>query len=298
MDRLRALGIFIAVSDAQSFTAGAKSLNVNASSATRAVNELEEQLGVRLFTRTTRSVRLTDHGRAFAEDVRDILAQLRAAEDSVTGAAEKPAGLLRVTCPQEFGRLYVAPLIAEFLDMYPDVRVDLLLIDRPVNLVEEGYDIALRIGDLPSSGLLAVRVGTVRQIICGAPDYFKRFGHPQAPSDLVDNHRVIITHNASQQWRFKRERHAVRSQPALTVNSVAASIEVARLGWGLCRVLSYQVDEDLHAGTLAVTLEEDEPEPLPVNLIHPQGRKPQTKLRSFLDFAVPRLRRLPALMPD
>lgn len=296
MDRLRALKVFVAVADAQSFSAGAKALGLSSPSATRAVNELEDRLGARLFTRSTRRVRLTDIGHAYVEEVRDILAQLQSAEDAVSGAQRTPAGQLRITCPQEFGRLHMAPLIAEFLDAYPEVTAEMLLVDRTVSLVEEGYDVALRIGELPSSGLSAIRVGAVRRVVCGAPDYLARFGRPTAPADLAQTHRIIATGSALREWRFGRDRQTViRFQPRLTVNSVAASIEIARRGWGLCRVLSYQVAEDLRMGTLEAVLEEDEPEPWPVHLIHPQGRTAPAKLRAFMDFTAERLRQLPAL---
>lgn len=296
MDRLRALKVFVAVADEQSFSAGAKALGLSSPSATRAVNELEDRLGARLFTRSTRRVRLTDIGHAYVEEVRDILAQLQSAEDAVSGAQRTPAGQLRITCPQEFGRLHMAPLIAEFLDAYPEVTAEMLLVDRTVNLVEEGYDVALRIGELPSSGLSAIRVGAVRRVVCGAPDYLATFGRPTAPADLAQTHRIIATGSALREWRFGRDRQTViRFQPRLTVNSVAASIEIARRGWGLCRVLSYQVAEDLRMGTLEAVLEEDEPEPWPVHLIHPQGRTAPAKLRAFMDFTAERLRQLPAL---
>ncbi|MBD3625202.1 MAG: LysR family transcriptional regulator [Rhodobacteraceae bacterium] len=296
MDRLQALHVFAAVADAESFVGGARTLGLSGPSATRAVNELEDALGARLFTRTTRRVRLTDVGRGFAEEVREVLAHLRAAEDTVTGAAQRPTGLLRITAPQEFGRLYIAPLVAEFLDAWPEVKAELLLVDRPVNLVEEGYDVALRIGDLPSSALLGVRVGYVRRVVCGAPSYLARYGRPEDPAELAESHRLIVTGTAVREWRFGLDqRMAVRLDPQLCVNSVAASIGIAQQGWGLCRVLSYQVAEDLEAGRLVAVLERHEPAPAPVHILHPGGRKTPAKLRAFIDFAAERLRRLPAL---
>lgn len=296
MDGLQALQVFVAVAEAESFVGGARVLGLSGPSATRAVNELEDALGARLFTRTTRRVRLTDVGRDFAEEVREVLTHLRAAEATVRGAALKPTGLLRITAPQEFGRLYIAPLVAEFLDAWPDVKAELLLVDRPVNLVEEGYDVALRIGELPSSALLGVRVGALRSVVCGAPSYFARFGRPTCPADLVEGHRVIVTGAAVREWRFGQdERTIVRLDPQLCVNSIAASIGIARQGWGLCRVLSYQVADELKAGSLVAVLEEDEPAIVPVHIVHPAGRKTPAKLRAFIDFAAERLRRLPAL---
>lgn len=296
MDRLLALRVFVAVAEAESFVAGARTLGLSGPSATRAVNALETSLGARLLTRTTRRVRLTDAGHNFAEEVRDILSQLRAAEDEVTGASQKPAGLLRITAPQEFGRLHVAPMIADFVEAWPDVNIELLLVDRIVNLVEEGHDAALRIGSLSSSGLLGLRVGSVRRVICGAPSYFERFGQPRAPADLSTGHKLVVTGTTLREWRFGRDLSTiVRLDPQIAVNSVAAAISIARQGWGLCRVLSYQVAEDLRAGRLVAVLEADEPAPLPVHIIHAAGRKTPAKLRAFIDFAGERLRRLPAI---
>jgi len=298
MDRLQALKVFVAVAEAGSFIGGARAAGVSGPSATRAVGELEEALGARLFIRTTRRVRLTDAGRDFAAEVQEILSHLRAAEEAVTGAAGTPAGLLRITAPQEFGRLHMAPLVAEFLEAFPEVRVELLLVDRMVNLVEEGHDLALRIGALPSSGLLALRVGEVRRVVCGARGYFARFGRPEAPGDLASGHRIVMTGSRQAEWKFGRDgRQTVRLETRYQLNSVAAALEVARRGWGLCRVLSYQVADDLEHGRLALALERWEPPPAPVHLVHPAGRRTPAKLRAFLDFAGERLRRLPALRP-
>lgn len=296
MDHLQALRVFVAVAKTQSFTAGARALGLSAPSATRAINTLEDALGARLFTRTTRRVRLTDVGHRFAEEVRDILAQLQSAEDAVSGAAATPVGRLRITCPQEFGRMYVALLVAEFLDAYPEITAEVLMVDRNVNLVEEGYDVALRIGELPASGLSATRVGTVRRVVCCAPAYLEAFGHPSVPADLVTHHRVVVTGPALQEWHFGPDQSTVvRIHPRLTVNSVAAAIAIARQGWGLARVLSYQIADDLRKGSLVTVLTEDEPHPIPVHLVHPLGRKAPAKLRAFLEFSANRLRQIDAL---
>ncbi len=196
MDRLQSLEVFIAVAEAESFAEGARRMGLSAPSATRGVNALEDRLGARLFTRTTRRVRLTDVGRTYLEDARAIVAQLQAADEAASGAAANPVGELRITCPNEFGRIYITPILAEFLDTYPDVTADVVMVDRVVNMVEEGFDIALRIGPLPSSGLIAVRVGSVRLMVCGAPAYFERHGRPETPADLA-NHRIIATAPAS-----------------------------------------------------------------------------------------------------
>ena len=189
MDRLQSLEVFVAVAEAESFAEGARRLGLSAPSATRGVNALEERLGARLFTRTTRRVRLTDIGRAYLDDVRHVIAQLQMADDAAAGTAANPIGELRLTCPNEFGRIYVAPILTEFLDIYPNVTADVVMLDRVANLVEEGFDIAVRIGPLPSSGLSAVRVGAVRRVVCGSPAYFEKHGAPADPSDL-NHHRT------------------------------------------------------------------------------------------------------------
>lgn len=297
MDRIQTLEVFVAVAEAGSFAAGGRATGLSAPSVTRGINELEQRLGARLFTRTTRVVRLTDVGRSYLEEVRGILADLQAADDLASGAAARPAGLLRVTAPVEFGRIYVAPVLADFLDIYPDVTADLLMVDRVVNLLDEGIDVALRIGDLPSSGLVAVRVGHVRQVVCASPDYLKTHRIPHAPQDL-QAHKIVsiagITPHLD--WRFGKDRgQVVRIKPRLSVSNVGAGLALARSGWGLTRVLSYQIGPDLQTGELQTVLEAFEPARLPVHLVHQQGRRVTAKLRCFLDFARDRLREVPVL---
>ncbi|OHV13900.1 LysR family transcriptional regulator [Kushneria phosphatilytica] len=297
MDRLQALKVFVAVAEAEGFARGARAAGISPPSATRAINTLEQTLGARLFTRSTRRVRLTDAGRAYLEDVREILTQLQAADDAASGAANTPVGQLRLTCPQEFGRIHVAPVLTDFLDAHPQVRADVLMVDRLVNLLEEGFDIAVRIGHLPSSDLTAIRIGQVRQVVCGSLAYFAERGLPQTPDDLTA-HRLVAIGPASplNEWRFGADRsQAVRVTPQLTVSSLAAAIDIARRGWGLCRVLSYQVGADLASGTLDTVLEAYEPAPLPIHLVHVEGRRAAARVRAFIDFATPRLREIEAL---
>ncbi|MDC0738081.1 LysR family transcriptional regulator [Cognatishimia sp. SS12] len=297
MDRLQTLEVFIAVAEAESFAAGARRLGISAPSATRGVNALEDRLGARLFTRTTRQVRMTDVGRSYLEDARHILAQLQAADDAAAGAMANPVGKLRITCSNEFGRIYVTPILTEFLDTYPDVSADVVMVDRVVNMVEEGFDVAVRIGPLQSSGLTAVRVGSVRRIVCGAPLYFKRHGEPKHPNDL-SNHRIVSAAPVSPttEWRFGRDQsEIVRLTPRLRLSSIAAARTVAMQGWGLVRILSYQVGPELETGHLRAVLEEYEPEPLPIHLVHIEGRRAPAKVRTFIDFAKARLRSVPVL---
>jgi len=292
MDRLQTLKVFVAVAEAESFVAGARVAGMSAPSATRGINALEAHLGARLFTRTTRTVRLTDVGRAYLQDVREILWSLQAADEAATGTAAAPVGQLRITCPQEFGRIYITPVLLDFLDRHKGVTADVLMVDRLVNIIEEGFDVALRIGPLPSSGLTAVRVGQVRRVICGAPSYFASHGRPNFLEDLA-GHRVvsIAPLNAGHHLRFGNGgTQSVKIEPRLAVSSVAAAIDVARRGWALCQVLSYQIGPDLEAGTLETVLEAEEAEPLPIHLVHAEGRRAPAKIRSFIDFAADRLR--------
>ncbi|EBA15934.1 regulatory protein, LysR:LysR, substrate-binding [Roseobacter sp. SK209-2-6] len=297
MDRLQSLEVFIAVAEAGSFVAGARKVGLSAPSATRGINALEARLGARLLSRTTRRVRLTDVGKAYLEDARHILAQMQAADDAATGAAIKPSGQLRITCPTEFGRIYVAPILTDFLDLHHSVTADVLMVDRIVNMVEEGFDLAVRIGELPSSGLTAVRVGQVRRLICGTPEYFEKNGRPETPADL-QQHQMISASPVSPvtEWRFGSELQTpVRIEPRLIVSSVATAISVARRGWGLCRVLSYQVGPDLQSGKLQTVLEDFEPTPLPIHLVHVEGRRAPAKVRAFVDLAKTRLRAVEVL---
>ncbi len=297
MDRIQALEVFVAVAEAQSFAGGARITGLSPPSVTRGINSLEERLGARLFTRTTRRVRLTDVGRAYLEDVRQILEHLRGANDAVAGAATNPVGRLRLTCSNEFGRIYVTPILTEFLDLYPDVSVEVMMLDRIANLVEEGFDIAVRIGHLPSSDLSAVKVGRVRWAVCGSPDYFARHGIPRAPKDLANHKTVAISPvSPSLEWKFGFAMdQSVRINSRLVVSSVAAGIEVARKGWGLTRVLSYQIGPDLERGTMQTVLEDFEPEPLPIHLVHVEGRRAAAKVRAFIDLASKRLRDIAVL---
>lgn len=299
MDRIQMLTLFVAVAETGSFAGAARATGLSPPSVTRGVTALEDHLGARLLIRTTRVVRLTDVGRDYLEEVRGILADLQAADDLASGMAVRPVGHLRITAPVEFGRSFVAPILADFLDSYPDVTAELLTVDRIVNLAEEGIDVALRIDDLPSSGLIALRVGEVRRVVCASPNYLAARGVPQTPADLV-NHKVIAIGGTSHgiDWRFGRDQpERVRLKPRLFVSSVGAALELARSDWGLARALSYQIDPDLRLGTLQTVLDAHEPDRMPVHLVHQEGRRVSAKLRRFVDFARDRLRALPVLNP-
>ena len=290
MDRLDALYLFVAVAEDGGFSAGARRRGVSPASATRAVNALEARLGLGLFVRTTRAVRLTEAGQDYLDRVRLVLDGLERADASALGASTRPTGRLRITGPVRFGVLHLMPTLAAFLDAYPQVTAEAVLLDRIVNLIDEGFDVALRIGSLPESGLVARRVGEVRQVVCAAPHYLDRHGVPRRPADLA-NHEVVSVDPVTprSEWRFAGGVVA-RIAPKLTVNVNEAAIEAARRGQGLTRVLSYQVADAVAAGALRIVMADHEPAPIPVHLVHAEGRAASAKLRAFLDLAGPVLR--------
>lgn len=292
MDRYHAMRVFLRIADSGGFAEAARQLHLSPPAVTRAVAALEDIIGARLLTRTTRSVKLTEVGQRYLEDCRNILAAIEEAEAAAAGAYAKPTGNLTVTASVLFGQLYIMPIISEFLDTYPDVRGRLLFLDRVTNLVDEGIDVAIRIGQLPDSSYSAIKIGSVRRVICGAPSYFEKHGTPRIPSDLAD-HRIVAATSAwtSLEWRFgKVDKMTTHVRPAMFCNSNEAAIGAARSGWGLTRVLSYQIGPDLLDSRLQIVLEDFEEDPLPIHVVHPEGRNASAKVRAFVDFAVARLR--------
>lgn len=292
MDRFQAMQVFVKVAETGSFARAGRHLNLNPPAVTRAIAGLETAIGTRLFIRTTRSVMLTEPGQRYLEDCRRILSDIQEADAAAAGSFSRPSGTLTVTASVLFGQIYVLPILLEYLDLNPAVSVQSLFLDRVTNLVEEGIDVAVRIGHLPLSSLSAVRVGTVRRIICGSPDYFRQHGTPSIPADLV-KHRIIATTGAwaSPDWRFGREgRTTVRVTPRLMCNNNEAAIESAVRGWGLTRILSYQVAPLIADGKLIPILTDYEEEPLPIHIVQPEGRRAAAKIRSFVQLATKRLR--------
>ncbi len=290
MDRWQAMRIFVRVAETGSFAETARQMNMSAPAVTRSVAGLEELIGTRLFVRTTRTVKLTEPGRRYVDDCRRILADILEAEASAAGSYATPTGTLAVTASLLFGQMYVMPIITEYLDTYPGMTGRTLFLDRPVNIVEEGVDVAVRIGHLPDSGFTAVKVGTVRRVICGAPSYFEKHGVPITPADLK-RHRIAASTSAwaSPEWKFANDLR-VTVDPALDCNTNDAAIAAAISGWGLTRVLSYQIGPALIAGDLQIVLADHEEAPLPIHVIYPEGRHAPAKVRSFVEMAVARLR--------
>ena len=298
MDRLQAMTTFVAVVESGGFASAARKLNLSPPVVTRAVAELEERLGLRLLTRTTRVVRVTDAGARFAEDCRRILADIEEAETVATGTHAAPRGTLTLTAPVLFGHLYVTPILVRYLQQYPEVDAQCLFLDRVVNVVEEGIDVAVRIGELPDSSLQAVRVGRVRRVLVAAPSYLKSQGVPLRPEDLAQ-HTVVSASGVTpvSEWRFNDAGKPLlqRMQPRMRTTTNDSAIAAAVAGLGVTRLLSYQVAAYVRSGALQVLMEDFESAPLPVHVVHHEGRRATQKVRAFIDLAVYTLRTDPAL---
>ncbi|MDX8505437.1 LysR family transcriptional regulator [Mesorhizobium captivum] len=300
MDRWQAMRIFVQVVESSGFAPAAKALHMSPPSVTRAVAKLEDQIGTRLLVRTTRSLKLTAAGEGYVADCRRILAEIAEAEANAAGSFTHPAGSLTVTAPALFGRLHVLPIILDFLDLYPAMQVKTVFVDRVTNLVDEGLDVAVRIAALPPSGLIARRVGSVRQVLCGSPDYFARFGEPLSPLDLA-RHRMIGRDGlfGDSEWLFGRDSSIrVPISARLVCNTNDAAIGAAVAGWGLSRFQSYQVAPDIQAGQLKVVLSDYERDPVPIHVVHAEGRMVSARVRAFVDFAAERLRRRAGVNAD
>ncbi|MGY4526075.1 LysR family transcriptional regulator [Pseudomonas sp. UBA4617] len=293
MDQIHLMKVFVATGELESFAAAARRLDISPAAVTRAVSALEEQLGVKLLLRTTRSVRLTEAGSRYLEDTRHILASIHEANEAAAGINSTPKGDLAVTAPILFGKKFVMPCIVRYLQQYPEVDVSAYFLDRIVNMVEEGMDVAVRIGPLPDSGLKALRVGRVRRMLCASPEYLARHGVPKHPSDLA-GHAVIGTTNLSPRagWRFgvAEEPTLVRVKPRLTVTSNDGAIAAASGGLGIARLLSYQVADELASGQLQVLLAEYEEAPWPIHVLHRESKYGSAKVRAFIDMLAQALR--------
>ncbi|TPI73055.1 LysR family transcriptional regulator [Mesorhizobium sp. B2-8-9] len=293
MDRLDAMSLFVATVEAGSLSAAAKRAGVPLPTVSRKLSELEKHLGTRLLNRSTRRLTLTDAGQSYLAACRRILDEVSEAERDAAGEYSSPTGELVITAPVVFGRLHVLPVIAGFVAVYPRVDVRLTLSDRITQLVEEHIDLALRIGELPDSAMVAIRVGSIRRIVCASPAYLALHGTPTTPQDLAGHDCVTFEGLAAPAaWSFGtgKTETTIPVRSRLQVNTAEAAIDAAIAGLGLTKVLSYQADAAVRAGALRLVLQPFEPPPWPVSLVHAgQGRLP-VKLRAFLDFAAPRLK--------
>ncbi|HVJ44163.1 MAG TPA: LysR family transcriptional regulator [Dongiaceae bacterium] len=295
MDRIDAMRVFVAALDEGSLAGAGRRLGKSPTAVSRAIALLEDHVGAELLHRTTRTIRLSEAGERYAAACRRILTDLEEADLLAAGETAAPRGLLTLTGPAFSGRQVLRPIIDDFLDQYPAVRARLLLLDRHISLVEEGIDIALRIAHLPDSSLIAIRVGQVGRVVCAAPDYLRRHPKVTAPADVAQHACVSMTVSGQDHWTFPVQQGStglqqVRIQPRLLVNTVEAAVASAVEGRGLTRLFAYQVAQEVQDGRLEIVLRDDDSAALPVHLITPEGRLSVPKVRSFFDFAVPRLK--------
>jgi DNA-binding transcriptional LysR family regulator len=296
MDRIDAMQVFVTALDEGSLAAAGRRLGRSPAAVTRAIHFLENHLGTRLLHRTTRAITLTEAGDRYAATCRRVLADLAEADLHAAGDRAAPRGILTLTAPVVSGTRILRPILDGFLDQHTSVQARLLLLDRPVHLIDEGVDVALRIAHLPDSSLVAVRVGDVRRVVCAAPAYLARKPAPGTPEHLADHDCVSFAQaGGGEVWSFPPvtdggPARAIRVKPRLTVNSIEGAIGSALAGHGITRVYSYQVEREVRDGRLVLLLEEHEPPKLPVHLIVPEGRLSIAKVRAFIDFATPRLR--------
>jgi len=293
MGRLHLMSVYVAVVEAEGFAAGARKLHMSPPAVTRAVAALEERLGVKLLNRTTRYVRMTEAGQKYYEDAKRVIALADEADDAALGINAEPRGQLTVTASVLFGRLHVMPGIIEYLRRYPAVEVNALFVDRVVNMLEEGVDVAIRIAELPDSSYRALRVGSVRQVLCASPDYLDTHSIPQTPDDLL-KHQIILARglNPDNEMRFLRDGlpQIIKLQPILSVSDNDSAASAAMAGLGITRLLSYQIAEPLQTGRLKIVLSEFESPPVPIHIVHREGRLSSAKVRSFVDLVAERLR--------
>jgi len=295
LDRIDAMKVFVAALEEGSLAGAGRRLRKSPAAVSRAIAFLENHVGAELLHRTTRVLRLSEAGERYAAACRRVLAELEEADFSAAGETAAPRGTLTITAPPISGEEILHPVIDAFLAAYPDVSVNLLMFDRHANLVEEGIDIALRVAELPDSSLVAVKVGgNVKRVVVASPAYLGRHPEIREPADLARH--SIITNGVSESWSFPPApgsaiARTVHFKPILTVNSVRAALASAVRGLGVTRLFTYHVAEKVRDGSLKIVLRDAEPAPLPVQLLLPQGRLSVPKVRAFVDFAAPRLRR-------
>ena len=294
MDKLHLMTVFVAVAEEESFAAGARRLAMSPPAVTRCIASLEASLGVKLLDRTTRYVRVTEAGQRYFDDARRIIAEVEEADDAVIGINAEPKGHLIITAPVLFGSMYVTPVVVEYLERFPEMKVTALFLDRVVNLIEEGVDVAIRIGQLPDSSMKAQKIGSVRPILCASPVYLKKNGQPKHPKELLQHITIASSIvNPSTEWKFleKNTPLTVRTRPRLVVTSFDAAIEAARCGFGIIRQMSYQISRHLATGDLKVLLKQYELPPVPIHVLHREDRYKSARVRTFVDMISERLRK-------
>jgi DNA-binding transcriptional LysR family regulator len=289
MDRIDAMQAFVAVADLRGFAPAARKLGLSPPAVTRLVAALEERLGARLLQRTTRSVALTDAGARYLERIRRILADVEEAELAAEGERIRPSGRLVVSAPVGFGRLHVSPMMSAYLKRHGEVSAELRLEDRVVNLVEDGIDLAVQIGHLADSSLVARQVGEMRRVVVASPAYLKRYGEPKTPDAIASHQTIQFGATATTgEWRFVENSREFRVNivPRLSTNIADAAVQYAEAGGGLTRVLAYQAADAVKRGRLKILLQAFEPPPLPIHIVYPTSRLLSAKVRAFIDLVV------------
>lgn len=293
MDRILQMEVFAAINDSGSFVQAANRLRMSPPAVTRAMNALEDRLGVQLLTRSTRQLSLTDAGARFLEASRRLLSEIEDAEKQAVGERGVAQGHLTISASMTFSRMIAAPVVRAFLASHPRISVSLIAVDRVTNLVEEGIDVAIRIGNLPDSNLIAKRLGMVRRLFVANPDYLERRGMPVEPTDLKLHSMIGFSGiMPSNDWHYKSgtTRGHVHLHPRFEVNDAATAIAAATAGEGITMALSYMVARQVRSGELVPVLDEYLPPAEPVHLVYPQSKLLAPKIRVFLDFAADQLR--------
>ena len=300
MDRLDAMRVFISVVDSNGFSAASRILSMPLPTVSRKIAELESHLGTQLLIRSTRKVTVTDSGRRYYQEVRQILDYIGEAERKVTGEYQLPRGRLTITAPTLFGRLHVLPIVNDFMKLHRDINIQLFLVNHVVDLLEEHIDLGIRIGTLSDSSMIAFEAGSVRQIVCASPGYLSQHDRPLSPNDLAGHQCVTFSKfGAPAEWAFKMPSRKIQRFPVptrLTLNSIQGAVDSAVRDGGPVQLYSYQAAPHVAEGTLEIVLDGYEIEPPPVNIVYPQGRLVPQKVRAFVEFAMPRLRKCLALI--
>lgn len=296
MDRFEAMSMFVAVAERGSFSGASRALHIPLATLSRKIADLEALIGVQLLTRTTRRLTLTDAGTAYLAATRRILEQMEEAERDAAGELTSPKGDLVVTAPISFGRRHLLPIVSDFLAAFPEINIRLLLADRNLHLIEDHVDMAVRIGALADSSMMATRVGSMRTVTCASPRLLARHGRPSEPKDLQHMPCVAFEMpSPSPRWRYRSPKSSaeieVTIQPRLSVTTADAAVEAATASVGVTRLLHYQVADAVDQGLIEIVLDTFELGAAPVHLIHVARGQMPLKMRRFLDFAAPRLRR-------
>jgi len=294
MDKLLAMTTFVRIVEGGSLTAAANAMNKSLPSVVRMLATLEKSLNVRLLNRTTRRITLTDEGRHYLERCRHILAEIEAAELELSAQQKDPSGFLKVTAPVMFGKMHVAPAVTNFLRHYDRVHIDLLLLDRVVNLVEEGIDVGVRIGRLSDSSMIAKSVGNIRRVACASPDYLRKRGAPSCPNDLAQHCCVRFTGlTPGSTWSFYKQNKpiSIHVEGAFTCNQASAAIDACVAGLGIGMFYSYQIELLMKQGSLEIVLADFEPAPIPVNVVFPHAKLVSARIRYFVDWMSNELRK-------